>query len=73
MKRIYFLVAIVLFITWAIGLFAWNAGSVIHCLPVIAAVFCLHGVICNPYPKTRKGSLTGEEEEEGVTICQQSL
>jgi hypothetical protein len=71
MKKIYFIVATILFITWAISLFTVNAGSVIHCLPVIAIVLYLQGIIC-PYPKiVRKGSLNEGEEE--VTICQQSL
>jgi hypothetical protein len=71
MKRIYFIIAAILFITWTISLFLLNTGNVIHCLPVIAGVFYLHGIIC-PYPKTvRKGSMNDGEEE--VTICQQSL
>lgn len=72
MKRIYYIVAAILFIAWVVSLFTLNAGTVIHCLPVIAGVFYLHGIIC-PYPKTeeRKDSLNNGEEE--VTICQQSL
>lgn len=71
MKRIYFIVSVVLFITWAISFFVWNAGSVIHCMPVIAGVFYLQGIICNPYPKTKKGDV--EDGEEQGMICQQSL
>jgi hypothetical protein len=72
MKRIYFITSVLLFITWAISFFAWKAGTAIHCMPVIAGVFYLQGVICNPCQKTRKESVNNEEEQR-LSIYQQSL
>jgi hypothetical protein len=40
-----YIIAIVLIISWALGFFAFNAGSVIHVLLVIAIVVILLKVV----------------------------
>jgi len=45
MNRILYLIAVVLIIFWAIGFFAYSAGSVIHILLVIAVVAILLRII----------------------------
>lgn len=41
MSNILYTVAVVLIILWAIGFFAYNAGSIIHILLVIAIISIL--------------------------------
>lgn len=41
MSNLLYTIAIVLIILWAIGFFAYNAGSIIHILLVIAVIAIL--------------------------------
>lgn len=41
MSNLLYVIAVVLIILWALGLFAFNAGSLIHILLVIAVVVIL--------------------------------
>jgi hypothetical protein len=45
MGNLLYLVAIILLIGWAVGFFAFNAGSVIHVLLVIAVIAIILRVI----------------------------
>lgn len=45
MGNLLYLVAVVLVVTWILGLTAFNAGGIIHILLVIAAVVVLLRVI----------------------------
>jgi hypothetical protein len=45
MSNLLYLVAVILLIAWAIGFFAYSAGSIIHILLVIAIVAILLRVI----------------------------
>ncbi|MBI1191641.1 MAG: lmo0937 family membrane protein [Bacteroidetes bacterium] len=45
MGNILYLVAVVLVIVWALGFFAYSAGSIIHILLVIAVIAILLRVI----------------------------
>jgi len=45
MGNLLYLIAVILIIFWAIGFFAYSAGSVIHILLVIAVVAILLRVI----------------------------
>jgi hypothetical protein len=45
MNSILYIVAVILVIGWAIGFFAYSAGSVIHILLVIALIAILFNVI----------------------------
>ncbi len=45
MRSLLYLIAVILVIGWAIGLFAYNAGGVIHILLVIAIIALILGVI----------------------------
>lgn len=45
MNNLLYLIAVILIIFWAIGFFAYSAGSVIHILLVIAIVAILLRVI----------------------------
>jgi len=45
MESILYVIAVILIISWAIGYFAYSAGSVIHILLVIAAVAILLRII----------------------------
>lgn len=38
MRILLFIIAAILIIIWAVGVFAFNAGNAIHALPVIAIV-----------------------------------
>jgi hypothetical protein len=48
MKTIFYIIASVLVISWAVGVFVFGAGMFIHCVLVMALLSFLHGVICNP-------------------------
>jgi len=45
MGNLLYLLAVVLIIAWALGLFAFNAGAVIHILLVIAIIAIIFRVI----------------------------
>jgi hypothetical protein len=45
MSGLLYLIAIILVIAWAVGFFAFNAGSLIHILLVIAVVAILLRII----------------------------
>ena len=45
MGNLLYVVAVILFILWAVGYFAYSAGSMIHILLVIAIIAILFNVI----------------------------
>ena len=45
MRNILYLIALILVIGWAVGFFAYSAGSIIHILLVIAVIAILLAVI----------------------------
>lgn len=45
MRSLLYLIAVILVIGWALGLFYYNAGGIIHILLVIAIIALLLGVI----------------------------
>lgn len=45
MSNILYIIAVVLIISWAIGFFAYTAGSIIHALLVIAIIAILFNII----------------------------
>lgn len=45
MGNLLYLIAVILLIAWAIGFFAYSAGSIIHVLLVIAAISILLNII----------------------------
>ncbi|MEI6347417.1 MAG: lmo0937 family membrane protein [Bacteroidota bacterium] len=45
MNNILYLVAVILVITWAIGLFAYSAGGFIHLLLIIAIIAVILRII----------------------------
>jgi hypothetical protein len=45
MSNLLYIIAVILIIGWAIGLFAYGAGSLIHILLVIAIIALILGVI----------------------------
>ena len=45
MGNLLYVVAVILLIAWAIGLFAYNAGGIIHVLLVIAIIAVILRVI----------------------------
>jgi hypothetical protein len=45
MRSILYLIAIILVIGWLLGVFAYNAGGLIHILLVIAIISLLLGLI----------------------------
>jgi len=45
MSSLLYIVAVILIIGWAIGFFAYSAGSIIHLLLVIAIIALILGVI----------------------------
>lgn len=47
MGNLLYLVAVILIIFWAIGFFAYSAGSIIHILLVLAAISILMRIIRN--------------------------
>jgi hypothetical protein len=48
MRSILYIIAVILVIGWAIGVFAYSAGGIIHALLVIAIIAFLIGIIRNP-------------------------
>ncbi len=45
MRSLLYIVAVILVIGWAIGVFAYSAGGLIHVLLVIAVIALLIGII----------------------------
>jgi hypothetical protein len=45
MRSLLYIVAVILIIGWAIGVFAYSAGGIIHVLLVIAVIALLIGII----------------------------
>ncbi len=45
MSNLLYLIAVILIISWAIGFFAYSAGSIIHILLVIAIIAIIVRVI----------------------------
>ncbi|WP_295675069.1 lmo0937 family membrane protein [uncultured Mucilaginibacter sp.] len=45
MRSILYIIAVILIIGWAIGVFAYSAGGIIHVLLVIAIISLLIGLI----------------------------
>jgi len=48
MRSILYILAVILIIGWAIGVFAYAASGLIHILLVIAIIAFLIGIIRNP-------------------------
>ncbi|MCR8560072.1 lmo0937 family membrane protein [Mucilaginibacter sp. BJC16-A38] len=48
MKSLLYIIAVILIIGWAIGVFAYSAGGIIHVLLVIAIISFLIGIIRSP-------------------------
>jgi len=45
MRSLLYIIAVILIIGWLLGVFAWNAGGLIHILIVIAIISLLLGII----------------------------
>jgi hypothetical protein len=45
MRSILYIIAVILIIGWLLGVFAWNAGGLIHILIVLAVISLLLGII----------------------------
>ncbi|HEU4633852.1 MAG TPA: lmo0937 family membrane protein [Flavisolibacter sp.] len=45
MRGILYILAVILIIGWLLGVFAWNAGGLIHILIVIAIIALLLAII----------------------------
>lgn len=45
MSNLLYLIAVILIIAWAVGFFAYNTGSIIHILLVIAVIAIILRVI----------------------------
>lgn len=45
MRNWLYLLAVVLLIGWALGVFYWHAGGIIHMLIILAVIALLFGVI----------------------------
>ena len=54
MKKTFYIVSLLLALTWFLGFFALGAGRPIHCLLMIGLVFYLQGVITHPDLKPSK-------------------
>lgn len=48
MRSLLYIIAVILIIGWAIGVFAYSAGGLIHALLVIAIISFLIGIIRSP-------------------------
>ncbi|MEO6631068.1 MAG: lmo0937 family membrane protein [Mucilaginibacter sp.] len=48
MRSLLYIVAVIMIIGWAIGVFAYSAGGLIHALLVIAIISFLIGIIRSP-------------------------
>jgi hypothetical protein len=50
MRSLLYIIAVILVIGWAIGLFAYSAGGIIYTLLVIAVIAFILGLLRNPTP-----------------------
>ncbi|WP_157740862.1 lmo0937 family membrane protein [Mucilaginibacter xinganensis] len=48
MRSLLYIIAVIMIIGWAIGVFAYSATGLIHALLVIAIIAFLIGIIRNP-------------------------
>jgi len=48
MRSLLYVIAVILIIGWAIGVFAYSAGGLIHALLIIAIISFLIGIIRSP-------------------------
>jgi hypothetical protein len=48
MRSLLYVIAVILIIGWAIGVFAYSAGGIIHALLIIAIISFLIGIIRSP-------------------------
>ncbi len=48
MRSLLYIIAVILIIGWAIGVFAYSAGGIIHALLIIAIISFLIGIIRSP-------------------------
>ena len=54
-KKIFYLLALVLWVTWVLGFFIFSAGMFIHGLLLVAILLYLQGIICAPQIQHRVG------------------
>ena len=45
MRSLLYIIAVILIVGWLLGVFAWNAGGLIHILIVIAIIALLLAII----------------------------
>lgn len=45
MRSILYVIAVIMIVGWALGVFYWNVGGIIHILIILAVVFLLFGLI----------------------------
>ncbi len=50
MRSLLYIIAVILIIAWAVGVFAYSAGGLIYALLVIAVIAFILGLIRNPTP-----------------------
>lgn len=48
MKRVLFIIAAILMLSWILGVFVWNAGVFIHALFITSVIFCMQAIIVTP-------------------------
>lgn len=51
MKRLFFLMAALFCVIWALGSFLLGAGAFIHLFLIVAAICYMHAIIINPRPR----------------------
>jgi hypothetical protein len=52
MKRVLYILAVLLSVAWIIGFFIFSAGMFIHCVLVVAILLYLQGVMKTPRLRT---------------------
>jgi|GEM_PF-5500439 len=45
MKRILFIIAALMLLSWIVGFFIWNAGVYIHVFFMVSAILCMRAII----------------------------
>ena len=60
MKKVFYIVALILAVAWFLGFFALGAGRVIHSMLMVGVVFYLQGVITCEDLKTHQGQQSGQ-------------
>jgi len=45
LRSLLYVIAVVLFIGWAVGFFIWRPGPLIHIMIIFAAVFLMLGIV----------------------------